>query len=306
MSHVPPPIPVLPIDYQSYRVVNRTPGLLTALAVMSFVVACAGLLANFLVAVAVVPTWRAVLQPDVFIGVDADLPPESAESPSRLSTTQIDAIIARVESISKQSLLPPQVDTLKRVLRSPAQEFVSPAYDTQGAAAQVHWALMNPQGRVIISFGDRQLIIGPGGQEYVVSQAASSSSTILPPGTIAVLVVLSAATALSVLLDLILPVLAILLLRGYHRAGRHLRTWALVKLPVEVAAGMAIVLLLTAVGAGTTLVLILPAMLILCAIWCAFPLATIITLRSWRARKYFESLRPALPVAVPIASADLR
>ena len=297
---------------------GKRPGVLTAIGVLSIVIACFSIVATLMMALQMAGFYYlAAFAPGATAPVPAALPaptvvmpatgpttaptapattlPTTAPAPggAALTPAEVQTVIQKVQAASSNGLNPSQVAALQTALQDPAQGLVRPgtawspvvSVDVDGGAASVElsggWIDLDPQGKVVGQFTDTNPLSG----------------WKLP---VAALVLVGVDAVASLLLALLLLVAGILVFRRSALSARLHRIYAWLKIPTAVAGGIGLGWLFGAfVGAvsaparagspadtGVFWTLGVSAAIL----GCAYPVGLLLALRSQRVRSYYNSI----------------
>jgi hypothetical protein len=294
--------------------IRSRPGLLTAIGVMSIVIAglsgLASLMAGFqalgfyfMVAGAAArasPSRPAA--PSAVVVVNAPLPTTSpataptsapASAGTALTPAEVQAVVQKVQAAASNGLNPAQVTALQAALQDPAQELIGPGtawspvvgVDVQPGSAFIHlsggWIQLDGKGKVLSQFST----INPMAR-FKIPQAA-----ILLVGIEAVL---------SVLLAVLLLVAGILVFRRSPVSLRLHRIYAWTKLPLAVAGALGIGWMYgsflsaftprPAPGQSSLSAVFWTWAIGAIALSCGYPIGLLIALRSRQVRAYYNSI----------------
>jgi hypothetical protein len=292
--------------------VRSRPGLLTAIGVMSIVIAALSVLASLMVGTQALAFYfmvaqasargaapprpaasaraAAVLAPAT---LPATTPTTAPVSTTALTAAEVQAVVQKVQAAAGNGLNAAQVATLQSALQDPAQELVSPGtawsavvgVDVQAGNAFIHlsggWIQLDGKGRVLSQFSTINPLAN-----FKIPQAA-----ILTVGIEA---------AVSVLLAVLLLVAGILVFRRSPVSLRLHRIYAWAKLPAALAGAVGVGWMYSSfVGAFTPRAAQgQSAESVVFWMWavgaavlsCAYPVGLLIALRSRQVRAYYNSI----------------
>lgn len=300
--------PVPALAYSTPGVRTR-PGLLTAIGVMSIVIAGLSGVASLMTGLQALGFY--------FMAVAAAMPnsPAPAAAPTALATTgpatapttapapasagpaltplEVQTVLQKVQAATSNGLNPAQVAALQAALQDPAQELVSP-----GTA----WS---PVVSANVSGGNAFVQLSGGWiQLDAQGQVVSQFSTVNPLSrfriSVASVVLVGVEATVSLLLAVLLLVAGILVFRGSPSALRLHRIYAWLKIPTAVAGGVGIGWLFGSFigafspGAGrgnaVELTVFWTWTLGAAALGCAYPIGLLFALRSRQVRAYYTSV----------------
>jgi len=288
---VPPPaaIPVASLAYHSAQT-NRRPGILTAVGVISIVLACFSAMSCLISGMYVIGLW-------FLMRVMPTLSHHAMPVPAGpLNVVEVAQVVRRVQSSVPQGLNAAQVQALTAALRAPNQKLVPPQY----AWSPILSAVRGSGGYVTILFNNGNafnaptLTISPTGQTTALSSAGSFPNPIahLKISQVALGIALGEDIA-SVALAVYLMIIGILMLRDspYSRKG-HLR-YAMIKIALSIIALVASYTIgrqffssIHTVGTPSA-IMMLPSFVVFAILTLAYPVALLITMNTAEVRRHY-------------------
>lgn len=219
--------------------------------------------------------------------------PGTSGSPSTtLTAAQVNQVIAAVQGMAKPPLSPAQVTGLRTALSAPNQQLLTP-----GATPPITFAVAPKGQNATIQFnGGGMLTLGPTGQ------IVSSSMTGFPgfKVNLAAVVLVMAEAAASVALAIYLLVVGILLFRESMRTPLLLRIFALLKIPLALAAGAGMAWMgytfvqsfagMAPPGSGPGASVFIIWGCVVAVLGLAFPIGVLIALRTRTVRAYYNTI----------------
>lgn len=323
-SPAPEQIPLATLAYIS-PAQHRRPGVLTAVGIMSIVIACLSGLVSFSMGIQAIMFYglsrslaissassSTFMTPTVngnrgavsttYIGTSV---PVTATPPSAAALTpaQAGTVVVRVQRMVSSALTPAQVATLQAELQRPGQQLLNPQF----AWSPVTSAMMQPDGSVMIFFNGGAgfgmnggtLIIDSSGK--VLTQSATANVNmrmpLFPRVSNSTTILVAVEGLLSILLAIYLLVAGILLLRDSPNSRkRHLR-YAIIKIVLALAGGAGIGMMYgemvssipTPGGSMAPMRNVLAGVYFafFAAMGCAYPIALLITFNVGAARNYY-------------------
>ena len=218
--------------------------------------------------------------------------------PGGLTQAEIQAVVQQVDTLAKQSggtgPNTQQVATIQALLSMPGQQLVAP-----GAWGGVGYCYIDKSGQLTITFNSGSMLI-LGAQGNVITQTSPVAFGGAPMFTISpwAVAMYIATTVLSLGLAVLLLVAGIMVLRQSPSGRRLHLIYAVLKIPVALAAGLSFAYAMhqmmsgfaaagapTGVGWGVSLWAAVPA-----ALGCLYPVALLIALNTRTVREYYHSV----------------
>ena len=217
-------------------------------------------------------------------------PSSSGSAGAALTPAEIQKAVAAAQQsaikLSSRSLTPAQLAALNSQLSSPNQQLVTP-----GSSVSVMSASVQPNGNAIITFNTgSMLVLGPQGQ------VISSGAFRMPKVSLATAMTLMGEAGASILLAIYLLVIGIVVFRSYRGTAKLLRIYAVLKIPLAIAAGIGIgrfgyeltsSSLLASSGMGSAFYV---WGVVLAIVGIAFPIGLLIALSTRGVRNYYNSV----------------
>jgi hypothetical protein len=282
-------VPVPALDYQSALTIRR-PGILTAVGVVSIVLASLSALGCLIVGAYMVLIW-------ILLGALPKMAQSAPLPAGPLNAVQVAQVVSKVQSSLPQGLNPAQVQGLTAALQAPNQQLVPPQY----AWSPVHSILHSGGGNVIILFnngsprGGARAIIGPTGHTALLAGAGSFPTNPFAKLKISrlTLAIVFGENIASMLLAIYLLILGILMLRDSPSSRRgHLR-YAVIKIALSLIAlvagytlGWQFISSINTRNAPTSLTL-LPSFIVFAILTFAYPVALLITMNTAEVRRHY-------------------
>jgi hypothetical protein len=215
----------------------------------------------------------------------------SATQPFALTAAQVQAVVQQAQSAAGNKLNPSQLNSLQVLLSAPGQQLVT----SGSASGAVVSAYTQPDNTAFIMFaGGGSVTLGPQGSVVRVTAMPTFTGFSINPVALGLMLVTS---LILMALAVYLLVCGILTLRQSMRARRLHLIYALVKIPLSVAAGVASAWvmrdMMSSFGGGAAtptmgFALFTGAFPIL--IGCAYPVALLIALNLRAVREYYAGV----------------
>jgi hypothetical protein len=238
---------------------------------------------------------------------------DSGEQPNwqaGLTPPQVKAIIEKVEAQAGATLPAAQKTKLELLLGSPAQEYFDPAPTIIEATDQIQSvSYYNIPGGAAPGSGRGQLSLTTGqgmivldGQGNTINSATWGGNAGFGGGGAGINVNMTAAVValvcagLSLGLAIYLLVIGILMLRQHPRGGRLHKVYAVLKIPVAIAGGIAWIAFWRSIGAGAGgpgagfTSAMTTAAVIAIVIGCLYPVALLIALHTRAVWEYYATV----------------
>jgi hypothetical protein len=232
---------------------------------------------------------------------------EAGEQPNweaGLTPAQVKAIIEKAEAQAGQALPAAMKSKLQTTLSAPGQGYFDTVPTVPEAVAQltnVSYFASNGTGQITLQTGQGMLVIDQNGNvtssmTWGGAGGGFAGPTINLNMQAAVASIICA--ALGAALAIYLLVVGILMLRQHPRAGRLHKVYAVLKIPLAIAAGIAWPMFWTSInpiGGITASTRMSAALITGCVITivvgCAYPVFVLVALRTRGVREYFSAVQ---------------